>query len=477
MRAAVYARVSDVQQRDKHTISSQLVVLPAYVARMGWQLCGTYTDDGKSAKAGRLAKRVGFAALLRDVAARKFDVVVCVDIDRLTRSEDLQERGEILGAFQRAGCQIAELSGGLHDLNTFGGDMMSTLRAMVAAEENRKRAERTTRGRLNAAREGKPSAKPPLGLRFDRSSATWQEAPEAALIRELYARTLAGESLVSIADDWQRRAIPTPRAGAWCQGTLYHLLGQPAYRGEWLADKARGVVVKVPPLVSEADWYAVVQRRRPMPGPRASYSNLLQGLWTCTCGGRVIVRATDERFRYYQCKQRRHGCKMPSWRIEPLDAEVWAVLCAELGRDDLADRMARQDGDGDDWGRDLVDYRARLDRLGKVEAGIVDRYHRGLLSDAVFEAEATRISSERAMLTRQVETAAMGAAAGQAQQATLQRAQRYLDELRGGLDSASPEERQEIARGVICEAELGTTWHVMVDLRDGVSSVRIRLSA
>jgi DNA invertase Pin-like site-specific DNA recombinase len=44
---------------------------------------------------------------LRDAGLGQFDVVVVVDLDRLTRSEDLRERGEVLGAFQEAGVQIA----------------------------------------------------------------------------------------------------------------------------------------------------------------------------------------------------------------------------------------------------------------------------------------------------------------------------------------------------------------------------------
>jgi hypothetical protein len=44
---------------------------------------------------------------LRDAAAGRFDVVVVADIDRLTRSEDLGERGAILGALQRAGVCVA----------------------------------------------------------------------------------------------------------------------------------------------------------------------------------------------------------------------------------------------------------------------------------------------------------------------------------------------------------------------------------
>src|SRR2546423_854217 len=108
LRAVIYARVSSQAQRDRHTISSQLRNLPGFVASRGWVLArpvDTYVDDGLTARAGHLEARDGFRRLLADAAARVFDVVVVVDLDRLTRSEDLAERGAVLGAFQKAGVQ------------------------------------------------------------------------------------------------------------------------------------------------------------------------------------------------------------------------------------------------------------------------------------------------------------------------------------------------------------------------------------
>lgn len=57
MRAALYARVSSAGQRDRHTIESQLRDLPAFATARGWTVVGVYTDDGKSAAAGKLAAR------------------------------------------------------------------------------------------------------------------------------------------------------------------------------------------------------------------------------------------------------------------------------------------------------------------------------------------------------------------------------------------------------------------------------------
>lgn len=104
MRAAIYARVSSAAQRERDTIASQLRTLPEYVARKGWTLVETYVDDGATARTGHLARRPALARLLADAAAKRYDVVVVVvDVDRLTRSDDHAERGAILGAFQRAG--------------------------------------------------------------------------------------------------------------------------------------------------------------------------------------------------------------------------------------------------------------------------------------------------------------------------------------------------------------------------------------
>jgi DNA invertase Pin-like site-specific DNA recombinase len=110
VRAVVYARVSSSAQRDRHTIASQVRTLPEWVAAQGWTLvrpADHYVDDGRTAKAGALHKREAFRRLLADAEARAFDVVVVVDFDRLTRSEDLEERGMVLGTFQRSCVRVA----------------------------------------------------------------------------------------------------------------------------------------------------------------------------------------------------------------------------------------------------------------------------------------------------------------------------------------------------------------------------------
>ena len=201
-RAAIYARVSSAGQKERHTIENQLRVLPAYVASQGWDLVGQYVDDGRSAKTGQLEARTGFAELVRDATAGRFDVLVVVDVDRLTRTDDMAERAAILGPFQRAGIEIVTPTSGRLDLRTFLGEFHVVMQALVAAEENRKRSERIKAGKLRAIAEGrKPAGPTPYGLVYERSTGRWSiDADAAAIVREIYRRVAGGESCVQYHD-------------------------------------------------------------------------------------------------------------------------------------------------------------------------------------------------------------------------------------------------------------------------------------
>src|ERR1041384_616580 len=161
-RAVIYARVSSTLQRDRDTIASQLRVLPEFVERQGWTLvrpAHTYVDDGHSAKAGKLQHRQGLAALLRDAAAGSFDIITVVDVDRLTRSEDLAERGAILGALQRAGVKIAsQMSGQVLALSLSRARCLFHNAPRILRGERDAQASRARHARAHHSRATRPQA-------------------------------------------------------------------------------------------------------------------------------------------------------------------------------------------------------------------------------------------------------------------------------------------------------------------------------
>jgi DNA invertase Pin-like site-specific DNA recombinase len=108
-------------------------------------------------------------------------------IDRLTRSEDLVERGAILGGLQRAGVKVADaMSGQVLDFSTDMGDLFGSLQAVWASMENRKRREKTMEGKISAAQQNrKPQGPTPYGLIYNRETHEWIVRPGA---RPVHAR-------------------------------------------------------------------------------------------------------------------------------------------------------------------------------------------------------------------------------------------------------------------------------------------------
>lgn len=403
MRAAVYARVSSAGQRDRHTIESQLRDVPAFVARRGWSLVETYVDDGKSAKAGRLAARDAFARLVADAAAGRFDVVAVVDQDRLTRSEDLTERGAILGAFQSAGVKVAVASTGqILDYRTDEGDLLGSLGAYFAAVENRKRRQRVIAGQITAAGRGrKPRGWTPYGLTYDAATGAWGvDAARAAVVREIHRRIAAGEATDAVARVLTERGVETPRGGRWAAVRVREIVASDTYLGRFVVDHGRGLWVPVPPIVApelaESARAALTARYR-RPPPQVRVPSLLTGLATCAlCGERIGV-ALGHRRATYRCLGRRYErCDLPTCRAKPVDARLWEALTDVLTSATTIDRaLAYLRRDAPTMADDPITHRAELDRLDRAQASILAQLACGTVSQEVADAQIDRLGKAR----------------------------------------------------------------------------------
>ena len=82
MRAALYARYSDENQREE-SITAQLRLIRDYCLKKGYSIVKEYTDE---AKTGRTDKRPGFQRMLRDAQIKMFDVVIVHKVNRFARN-------------------------------------------------------------------------------------------------------------------------------------------------------------------------------------------------------------------------------------------------------------------------------------------------------------------------------------------------------------------------------------------------------
>lgn len=474
MRAAVYARVSSAEQQARNTIASQLSTLPAYCVAQGWTVVATFVDDGRTAKAGHLEKREGLRQLLAAAKARVIDVVAVVDLDRLTRSEDLAERGAIYGALQAADVRIAVSSTGqLLDLRSQLGDLLAALGGVFAADENRKRAERIKRGKSRAVELGrKPAGPTPWGYVYERTTGAWSVDPQLGpVLVEMHQRVAAGETCEEIARDLARRGVPRSapskrgkrKPGHWNREWVWMLVSRRAYyhTGRWVADRVRRLEIAVPVIITPA-MYEATQRQlarfKQRGRPKTLQPRLIGGLATCKfCKapivGSQVTNRRGEHVLYYVCSRRRRPddkgrCALPMLRAAQVDAGVWRWVCKVMQVDGELERALQgYDGEDADFSlleRDLAAARARLRRLEQAEAAVLEQQRDGLITPAGVRRELLRSSGQIRFERAQIEgLETQRARHAQRADATAELAS-ALEQLRAGLEDASYQERRAL---------------------------------
>jgi predicted site-specific integrase-resolvase len=130
-RVAIYARVSTMDQ----TCEPQLRDLRAYVTARSWQAI-EFVDQGVS---GTKEKRPGLDRLLREVKARRIDVVVVAAFDRFSRS--VRHLVETLELFRHLGVEFVSLREQI-DTGSPLGQAVFTIVAAIAELERSLIAER-----------------------------------------------------------------------------------------------------------------------------------------------------------------------------------------------------------------------------------------------------------------------------------------------------------------------------------------------
>lgn len=429
MRAAVYLRVSSDKQVKSGTIDSQARDVPARCALEGWPIVREYADPGASAKTGNMASRPGLLAMLRDAEARAFEVVVCQDIDRLTRA-DMFERGFILGTLERAGVQLVTVVGGVYDLSSVAGEIGAMVHARGAQDWLEKHRARVKAGKLTAIERGrKPAGPTPYGYHYDRSTHTWSvDDATSTIVREIKRRVAGGASCYELAADLDRRAVPRPRGGRWSRESVWKIARARTYLGEWIADRARRLVVPVPAIITAAEHDAALaalaaRGSGAAPAPRRRHIYLLETRAQCGRSGHKIgvVSAVTQRTRdlytpaRYVCVARRRPpsngerCDLPYEDVIATDAAVWDELVEYVTAPGLMERVLRRRREqagrgGPDPRVELDRARGEVDRLDAAERTVLDRHGRGLISDGGLDAQLGKLAA-----ARQVARAALAA--------------------------------------------------------------------
>lgn len=317
MKCAVYARVSTPGQKEVETIKSQLSTLPVYAKRQGWQVFDTYVDEGLSGSS--IKGRPDFQRLLRDIEDKKFNIILITEHSRITRTEDIEERGRILGALQRNSIKLASPGEGLLDMEKFADELVTTVKMIFAGREKREMIERFKRGRRQKLRDGKfvLNQIEPYGLRkiVKRDEKGRPETQflvinetEQNILRTIYDLIMEGNTLRQVCKYLNDRKMLPREAKEWKHYNLSRILDNTSLYGELLlfADEEEPILYEVPRIFTKQEWdemRAMISMNRTTKG-RYSDHFLFRGRLKCSlCGGpMMLLTLNGGRYKYYVCR-------------------------------------------------------------------------------------------------------------------------------------------------------------------------------
>ena len=228
-RAILYARVStDEQARSGYSLAQQMEALKAYAAQEGYQVLEEVTDPGQS---GASLERPGMDRLRDLVAAGDVSVVLAQDRDRFAREpayhyllkREFAEYGTKLKALNDRGDESPE------------GELTDGILDQLAKYERAKTTERTRRGRLRRAREGKiiGGHTPDYGFRYNaaRNNYVVDENAMQIVRRIFYMVGVEGQALYAVKKALERDGINSPTGKAcWATQVIRDCILDDVYR-------------------------------------------------------------------------------------------------------------------------------------------------------------------------------------------------------------------------------------------------------
>ena len=506
-RAALYERVSTDAQAERYGLAAQDWALKKRAQERSYILVSdgekdAFVDEGYS---GGDLNRPAVARLRQAVREGKVEVLLCYDPDRLSRS--LSDLLLLTDEVERAGVRLEFIT--QETDASPEGRMFFAMRGAVAEYERAKIRERTIRGRLQKARQGKviSCAASPYGYRYDAQTSSLVVQEEEAQIVRMFFHMYTNErtSLVKLADRLNRLGVSRPQGGQrWRASLMSRMLRNETYAGtlwqnrwrdEKVADalghkpsvkvverpKEEQISVAVPAIVPR-NVFEAAQRRlnenQELAKRNAKREYLLSGLVKHSCGGRMRGR-TNKGTMFYYCFRSNHSKAPINERGEPqtcncgwvngreLERAVWDTVTNLLRQPDLMvqelERLSKPDSaTREALEGELAQVKKRLEELPKEERRLVEGYRKGLYPDFMMREEMEQLGKEQAALSeRKLEL--------ESQLAHLEKALSY----RGQLESLA----EQLGRGLdaLDFSQRRDLLHLLVDevtYQDGTVTIR-----
>jgi site-specific DNA recombinase len=263
-RAILYARVStDEQARSGYSLAQQLEALREHAAREGYEVLEEVQDPGQS---GASLERPGMDSVRDLVAAGGISVVLAQDRDRFAREPAYHYL--LRREFEEYGTKIRALNDRGDDSPE--GELTDGILDQLAKFERAKTAERSRRGKLRKAREGKIVATTYTNYGFEytkRRDAYAVREDHMSTVRRVFSMVaLEGASLYRVKRVLELDRITPPKGGRyWNKKTLQEMILDDVYKPHTPAEigglvneglMSREVAAGLDPELCYGVWYS-----------------------------------------------------------------------------------------------------------------------------------------------------------------------------------------------------------------------------
>ena len=511
--AAVYARVSTERQEKEQTVDSQLDALHRAAREGGYEVAPShvFVDERRS---GAHLDRPSLDRL-RDLASEgTFEAVLISSPDRLARHYAYQVL--VMEELQRCGCEVVFLN------HAFGETpeerMLLQITGVFAEYERALIKERSRRGRLFAARQGRVNwSHAPYGYRLIRKT---ESAPqklvvdekEAEVVRQIFRWCVEdGMTCYAMEKLLREQGVPTRkgRALGWYQSTIGDILRDTVYKGVGYYNRTKRVDAKKPvgstgfkdlrpgnlrshaerpkgewipvtvPAIVDPETWELAQEQLRKNRERATRNNskhhyLLRSLLVCgECGKRMIGWWTKNGGRYV-CADRypRHepwACDGRSVMAREVEGPIWEYVKELLSDPELL-KARYEEGRGDpavddEQEREKERIGRKLKALDREIGRLIDAYQAEVIDLSELKERRERIEEHGRMLKKRLSEIHQKRAEREQEIRLVRGLEQFSESVAGALEDPPFETKQQVLRlvvdRVVVEKERVVVHHVV----------------
>ena len=342
--AVLYCRYSSHNQRDV-SIDQQIKACEAFAERENIRIVKVYSDR---AMTGTNDRRPEFQKMISEAPALDVQYVIVYSLDRFAR--DRYDSAVYKRQLKSHKIRVLSATENISDDPT--GVLLESMLEGLAEYYSAELARKIKRGLSDNASKGLVTGPPSYGYRA--KDGHYEIIPEQAeVIREIYRRTLAGESRLSIVNDLNDRHIPTRLGGTWKRTSLETILKNERYIGTYLYGDVR--IEGAMPQIVDTESFNAVQRifmskvltNKPIRRRTDGGVYLLTGRVFCGhCGSPMVGLSGKSRagvlHYYYVCKGHRYKkiCDKSAIRRDQLEKDIAAAIQRHILSDARIEKIA-----------------------------------------------------------------------------------------------------------------------------------------